>query len=144
MDPVQTPSSNKNIVVVLVLLVVILGGTSGYLFKKMRAQQTTPEQIALAESKDLAKKVGMLIVLPADESPTIATVSDPEALKNQPFFADAKKGDKVLIYTNAKKAILFSPELNKIVNVAPLNIGEGTKTSAGTTPKATTPTTPTP
>ncbi len=129
MDPVQTTSSNRNIVVVLVLLVIILAGTSGYLWKKMRSSSQTPEQIAQAEAKDLAQRVGMLIVLPTDEVPTVATVSDPEALKNQPFFASAKKGDKVLIYTNAKKAILFDPVLNKILNVAPLNIGEGKTTT---------------
>ncbi len=135
MDPVKTPSSNRNVVVVLVLLVVILAGTSGYLWKKMQAATSSPEQIAQAEAKTLATKVGMLMVLPTDETPTIATVADPEALKNQAFFANAKVGDKVLIYTNAKKAILFDPVLNKILNVAPLNIGEGQKAA---TPAATT------
>lgn len=128
MDPVKTPSSNRNIVVVLVLLVIILAGTSGYLWKKMQAVTSSPEQIAQAEAQSLAKKVGMLMVLPTDETPTIATVSDPEALKTQAFFANAKVGDKVLIYTNAKKAVLFDPILNKILNVAPLNIGAATPT----------------
>lgn len=126
MDPVKTPSSNRNIVVVLVLLVIILAGTSGYLWKKMQAATSSPEQIAQAEASALAKKVGMLMVLPTDETPTIATVSDPEALKTQAFFTNAKVGDKVLIYTNAKKAVLFDPVLNKILNVAPLNIGAAT------------------
>ena len=71
-----------------------------------------------------------MIVLPEDEIPTVATVSDPEKLKEQPFFSDAKKGDKVLIYANAKKAILYDPMANKIVTVAPINIGpEDTKTT---------------
>jgi hypothetical protein len=68
-------------------------------------------------------KISKLMVLPANETPTVATVSDPEALKDQAFFANAQKGDKVLIYAQAKKAILYSTTLNKIIDVAPLNIG---------------------
>ncbi|MGI9118277.1 MAG: hypothetical protein ACR2IQ_01895, partial [Minisyncoccia bacterium] len=59
--------------------------------------------------------------------------SDPEALKDQPFFAKAVKGDKVLIYAQAKKAFLYSTTMNKILDVAPLNIGSSTKTTTPTT-----------
>lgn len=76
----------------------------------------------MSEAKVLAKRVGELMFLPVDELPTIATVSDPEALKNQSFFVDAKKGDKVLIYSNARKAILYDPIANKIITIAPVNL----------------------
>jgi hypothetical protein len=54
---------------------------------------------------------------------TMATILDPAELADQPFFMSAQKGDKVLLYTNAKKAILYSPSQNKIVDVAPVNLG---------------------
>ena len=54
----------------------------------------------------LVEKVNELILLPDGEVPTVATVSDPEQLKDQPFFAHAEVGYKVLLYTQAKKAIL--------------------------------------
>lgn len=76
----------------------------------------------MSEAKVLAKRVGELMFLPSDELPTIATVSDPEALKNQSFFVDAKRGDKVLIYSNARKAILYDPVANKIITIAPVNL----------------------
>ena len=63
-----------------------------------------------------------------------ATVSDPSALAGQSFFTSAQKGDKVLIYSQAKEAILYSVSMNKIINVAPLNTGD---TTATTTPSAT-------
>ncbi len=69
--------------------------------------------------------VGRLIVLPEDEVPTIATVTDLEALQGQPFFANAKLGDKVLIFAKAGKAILYDPVEQKIVEVAPVNLGDG-------------------
>lgn len=68
-------------------------------------------------------KISELIVLPDDEQPTIATVSDPELLKDQPFFAKARKGFKVFIYANAGKSILYDPFENKIVEIASMNIG---------------------
>ncbi len=74
------------------------------------------------EAKDVIAQVGKILVLPEGEDPTVATVTNLEKLKDQPFFAKAKLGDRVLIYTGAKKAILYDPIANKIVEVAPLGI----------------------
>lgn len=74
------------------------------------------------ESSKLIAAVSELVTLPENEIPTIATVSDLEKLKDQPFFARAQLGDKVLIYTRAQKAILYRPVDGKIIEIAPLNI----------------------
>jgi hypothetical protein len=96
---------------------------AGYFYSELRILKQNPQAQLQSEIADLVEKVGKLAVLPAGEDPTIATVEDPSALADQPFFKNAKTGDKVLIYTQAKKAILYSVELNKIVEVAPLDIG---------------------
>lgn len=70
---------------------------------------------------NLVAKIGTLIELPAGEEPTIATVTDKTKLTDQPFFASAQNGDVVLIYTHAKKAYLYRPGSNKILDVAPVN-----------------------
>jgi hypothetical protein len=106
------------------LFFLIVAGIALGFFYKSDLSYKNPELVAESESRTLAEAVGKLIVLPTDELPTIATVSDPEALKDQVFFAEAKRGDKVLIFTNAKKAILYDPVANKIVNVAPVNVGD--------------------
>lgn len=103
---------------IMIVLVILLAATSFYFYKK---SNSNPDAASQAEVKALVSKVGDLMVLPEGEVPTVATVSDPEALKDQEFFTDAKKGDKVLIYSNARKAILYSPDLDKIITIAPLN-----------------------
>lgn len=108
---------------ILVGFVLAAGGSAYYFYKQYSVLKSDPQVFAKKDAAALIEKVGQLIVLPEGEEPTVATVSDPEKLKNQPFFANAKAGYKVLIYTNAKKAILYDPILNKIVEVAPLNIG---------------------
>ena len=118
------------------VIAVLAIACAGYFYYQLHKLQQNPQAMAQQETTDLVAKISKLIVLPTDETPTIATVSDPAALKDQPFFASAQKGDKVLIYAQAKKAILFSVTLNKILDVAPLNIG----TQKAVTPPATTPT----
>jgi len=108
---------------ILVILLLVAIGAASYFYLQLAELRKNPQKIAQQEVQELVSKVSKLIVLPEGETPTIATVSDPEKLKEQPFFANAKKGDKVLIYTNAKKAILYDPVNNKIVEVAPVNIG---------------------
>lgn len=110
----------NNLFAILAVLVVVFASLTAYFFQQSR--QGGSDSQTQAETRALVRKVGNLIVLPDDETPTIATVSDPEALKGQAFFDGAKKGYKVLIYTNAKKAILFDPTSGKIVNVAPLTM----------------------
>ncbi len=113
---------------VLIVLVAILAATSSFFYREYTALAKNAPKQQESVTK-LLQEVGRLIILPDNESPTVATVSDLSKLKNQVFFEHAKVGDKVLIYTNAKKAILYSPSEHKIVEVAPLNIGAPTATS---------------
>lgn len=80
------------------------------------------EDDQIKELQKTIKSVSRLIILPENEQPTLATVSDASKLKDQPFFIKATTGDKVLIYPNSKKAILYSPSLDKIVEVSSLNL----------------------
>lgn len=79
------------------------------------------QQLAEQELSGLLNQLGKLMLLPEDEEPTVATVTDVEALsQEQPFFARANNGDKVIIYVDERKAIIYSPERNIIVNVGTL------------------------
>lgn len=84
-------------------------------------------------------KLSKLTDLPTDESPTIATVTDVEKLKNQQFFEKAQNGDKLFVYNKAKEAILYRPSTEKIIKIGPISSGtsspdkqEGVKSSTST------------
>lgn len=110
---------------VLVILALLMVGVSGYLYKKVSVLKQTPDAAIKAETDALVEEISKIILLPAGETPTLATVTDPALLKDQAFFAKAKAGDKVLLYGTAKKAFLYDPVAKKIVEVAPINLGEG-------------------
>lgn len=111
----------------LVLLLIGVAGLGGYFYwqylKAASNNQFASASAIQHDTDQLIQDVGQLIVLPQGEVPTVATVSDPSALKNQPFFANAEKGDKVLVYTTAGKAILYRPSSRKIIEVAPTSLG---------------------
>jgi len=80
-----------------------------------------------SSSKDVDKlieEVGRVILLPEGETPTVATVTDVEKVKDQAFFAKAQNGDKILIYSGAKKAYLYRPSEKRIIEVGLVNIGQ--------------------
>jgi hypothetical protein len=104
-------------------LVVVLGAGLGYRFYTKAKSSQDSQAVAKQEAQQLVATIEKLMVLPTDELPIVATVADPSKLQDQPFFANAKKGDKVLIYNTAKKAILYDPANNLIIDVAPLSIG---------------------
>ena len=102
-------------IALLSLLSLAAIGTAGYLYWKSRPSPAPSSTV---------DKVAALIELPAGEDPTIVTITDKTKLADQPFFAPAENGDIVLIYATAKKAYLYRPSTNKIIDVAPLNISE--------------------
>jgi spore germination protein GerM len=114
----------------MIVLYLALAWVGYYYYRQATDLKKNPQRqqaILQQEADSLVAAVGRLIVLPTDEQPTIATVSDPEKLRNEAFFSAAKSGDKVLIYSKAKKAILYDPIADKIVEVAPLNINLNTQ-----------------
>jgi hypothetical protein len=119
------PLGHRIVIGVLIVTVLASLSTAYYFYTK-----ASPAQ-ADESAEEVIAAVGKLMVLPEGEMPTVATVSNPEKVKEQPFFANAKEGHKVLIYVQARKAILYDPLKNRIVEVASL-------TPNPTTPVATT------
>ncbi len=107
--------------------------------RELSAIKKNPNFLAQQEAKDLVGKVGALVQLPKDEQPTVATVTDVSKLKGQAFFANAKNGDKVLIYVKAAKAYLYSVSLNKILEVAPVTVNQNPAQVAGVKTETPTP-----
>lgn len=122
---------------ILILLGLGAGGTY-YLAKTRPGLIGLPKNQAetQAEADALVAQVGKLITLPSDEKPTIATIANIDQLKDQPFFKNAKNGDKVLVYQNANKAIIYRPSENRIIDVGAINLASPSPLeSPGATPK---------
>lgn len=123
------PNFDKRLVMAVgIVLVLVSSGVGFSLYQQFKSKaqpqdQADQQKVAQAEVRKLVSEVGKLIELPSGEAPTVATITDITKLQDQPFFAKAKNGDKVLIYTQAKKAILYDPSAKKILDVAPVNIG---------------------
>ncbi|MCA9348825.1 hypothetical protein KC878_01630 [Candidatus Saccharibacteria bacterium] len=114
----------------LAILLFLVAGASGYLYWRERSRSAdlrlqiadlqskiplTPEE----QAKQLLEKVSAIYEIPADEDPVIATIEDITKFKDQPFFDNAKNGDKLLIFNKAKWALLYRPETDKIINAGP-------------------------
>ena len=134
----------KMLPVIVVLVLAGIGGTGFFYTQYQKTQKelatvktdpNTLRQAVAADVRKLVEEVGKVIALPEGEEPTVATITDIEKLKDQEFFANARNGDKVLIYTNARRAILYDPVAKKVLNVAPVNIGTGSAAPAQTEPK---------
>lgn len=125
-------------VIGIVLLVIVLAGVLYYSSQQNKTDPNTPpssQQATDEENRKIIEEVSKLMDLPTDEVPTVATVTDITKLQDQPFFQRAKNGDKVLIYSNARRAILYDPLIKKVIDVAPLNISSPSAQIA--TPSAT-------
>ena len=132
--PVRPPKRMNYLLIGLILVTLISLGGNVYLALKIRTF-ANPTENAAAELAQLVKDVGQVLVLPQDETPTVATVTDPNKLKDQPFFANAQPGDKVLIYQNSRKAILWRPSSHKVIEVSGLNVPPPQNTGTGSLPR---------
>lgn len=113
---------------ILTIVIVGLAAFGGIYFKKYQDLKNNPidsTQIAEAQNNKTIEEVSKLYKLPEGEEPTIFTVVDTQKLKEQyPALSAAEQDDKVLLYTNAKVAIVYRPKDNKIVSVVNVTISQ--------------------
>lgn len=124
LSPTVARLKSRNSLLIIVLIVIALV-PSVYFYSRSRQAEQRLNDPNTANQKvidEVVRKVGRHILLPSGEQPTLATVSDVTKVKGQPFFANASNGDKVLVYTQARKAILYRPSKDIVIEVAPLNI----------------------
>jgi hypothetical protein len=107
-----------------VVILVVVGGVAVIACAIWALAYYSPEAVASRDLEQTIAKAGKLMLLPEGETPALATVADPSKLVDQPFFRNALIGDKVLIYPVSRRAIIYSPSRDKIIEVAPVNLGE--------------------
>ena len=119
---VSEPRKKKYLLKIIALLIIAgLAGATVYFYQQYKKIKDNPQIVSQEETQFVVSELGKLMELP-DGMPSLATVQDKEKLKDQSFFRKAENGDKVLIYADAKQAILFRPSAKKIIEVAPLLI----------------------
>ena len=122
--------------IVFALTTTVALGAAGYLYwqnDQLRNNPKTSQEAATTKASNIKAKVAKLMSVPADETPTLASVTDKTKLKDQPFFKDAENGDQILIFPQAKKAIIYRESTNKLINVGPIAITTDTAAKQGTT-----------
>jgi hypothetical protein len=124
-------SISRSTLVLGVLLVVAIGAAGYFYYQSKHAAQIADSK----EIEDLTKTIGQFLELPTDETPTLATVTDREKLADQTFFLKAENGDKVLIYSQSGKAILYRPGTKKIVDMTSVNVNQPTPEAQTEAPK---------
>lgn len=123
----------KNLKILLVVLIAVGStGAAFYFYSQYQTIKKNPDLVYKGEDKKTIESISKYMELPQGEEPSIATILDITKLKDQKFFENAQNGDKIIIYNSARKAILWRPTTNKIIEVAPLVLGDQAQTTSQT------------
>ncbi|MFA5022693.1 MAG: hypothetical protein WC537_00240 [Candidatus Paceibacterota bacterium] len=119
----------KNILVLVVVALIIIAGGVYYWYQP---KSSTP--VPAADAKAVIEKLAKHIILPTNETPEIGRIDDPiQAAKAQPFVSGAQKGDLLIVYVKARRAIVYSPSRDLIVNVGPVSMNPTQTTAPAST-----------
>lgn len=115
-------------VLATICVLLLLVGTVVMTFLYYQARQellqlSTPQgqqRLSEQEMTVILEQLGKLTLLP-DEEPVMATIIDAAYLATQSaFYEQSENGDKLVVFPTAKKAIIYSPTRNIIVNSGPV------------------------
>lgn len=123
---VKVSRINKTkILSIIISILIVVASVCAYFFY-VKASNIGQDQNKINEEKvtALVQKINKIIDLPKGETPVLVVISDLSKLSTNPFFAHAKIGDDVLIYGVAKKAFIYDPNANMIVEAVALNLSK--------------------
>lgn len=113
-----------------VALFIVVGGAVGFgifYYSQYKNLKDNPTSAVDETNKKLLTRLGKIMELPKDEQPQIAAVTDREKLGEDPFFTNAKNGDYLVVYSKARKIIIYRDSENKIINQGPFSINTSGK-----------------
>jgi hypothetical protein len=111
----QPRKRQKAIILLSVLLALMVGASILLLMKYRQATSSNP----VTQQQQLTDQLSKLIEMPPD-APVISTVLDSSKLTNKALAARARNGDKLFIFSDSKRLVLYRPSDNKVVDM--LNI----------------------
>jgi hypothetical protein len=117
--------SSRAIIAVCLLFIF---ATSIVVWMKMHAKQQNMNDITVVKTR-----IGKLYLLPTNEQPALATVTNSKKLSSS-FAGKVQNGDKILIYQDNSKAIVWRPSIDKIVDVEPVSIDTPPSQTRNSTP----------
>lgn len=125
----NTPSakrgkSKKTIVLFLVVsvLIAVSLGLAGFFAWKYFSGSPSEEEAAAKTTEKIVNKTSALFELPEEEEPTVAQIQDRSKLEDQKFFDKAQNGDYLLVYEQARMALIYRESIDKLINVGPVDL----------------------
>ena len=115
----------KKILLKLLIPWLLFFAAVGVIIFLIYRNPSTSQKVPGDNVAQVIEAVSKLVILPQGETPIFARVTNLDQIKHLPFFANAKIGDEVLIYAQSKKAVLYDPIANKIVEIADSFINSG-------------------
>lgn len=96
-------------------LIPCFSAAAGVFFYQSYLSADSVSSLQIEDAPDgIVEEVAQIMILPS-EQPVIGTVLDKSRLSDEPFFAQAENGDRVLIFSQARKAVLYRPDTGQIV-----------------------------
>jgi hypothetical protein len=107
------------LIIFMIYSLVMLTTSQAKLSQVQKNALLTPTPVRELSDADIVARAGKHILLPAG-IPKVITIGEVEKLKSeQPFFANAVNGDKLLVYPS--KAIIYRVSSDLIIEVAEIN-----------------------
>lgn len=115
----KKPSFSKNkrssrllTIILSSLLILAVAGGIIFFFKYNKALSDNPN----VERDKLVAVVGRSVSIP-NEQPVVLTVLDKNKLSNQALAGSVENGDKILVFSNSKKLIVYRPSIKKVADI---------------------------
>lgn len=142
-SPKKSKRSKKGKFAVVIIVVLLIASLAGMfvLYQKYQDTQSEVQKLSTVQGQQELNKTQInqllgemrsIIVLPEGEDPVVATITDISKLENNDFYKDAKNGDKVVVFAEAKKAYIYRPDTKTIVNVGAFQIDTSKPAASGT------------
>ncbi|MDR0463386.1 MAG: hypothetical protein LBG64_04170 [Pseudomonadales bacterium] len=104
-----------------ILAFIVIASIGAYLFLHRESTNGDP-----ADRDRVLRRLNRIMILPEGEEPFVGTVDNPEEIAHLPLFTRAQRGDRIVVYSGASKAILFRPSTGQIVDVRYLMLDNDT------------------